>query len=255
MRFLFALLSLALSAVAPAAQAPVSPPPSATNIVGILAAANGGSGIANSFTASWTGWSGNDSVPGLGQANTFTAGNSFTAGLAVSTSGSTHALTVTDTGSSGSNLKIVGNGASTPSKTFRVNTGKLQLANDAYSAIIWTVDDSGNQTLPATITVAQSVGTGVTSTATAAGTTALSATSTQLQIFTGSSTQTVTLPAAAMFGAGLAAHFVLINRSSGSVSWARSGSDTINGGTSSVAVTTNTVSLIWSDGVSAWYTK
>jgi hypothetical protein len=96
---------------------------------------------------------------------------------------------------------------------------------------------------------------GVASTATAAGTTTLTATSLGVQIFTGATTQTVQLPAANLFGAGISVTYTLINRSSGSVSWQRAGSDTINGATSTVAVTSNTASTIYSDGVSAWYTK
>ncbi len=100
----------------------------------------------------------------------------------------------------------------------------------------------------------QNIAKGVASTATAAGTTTLTNASTGVQIFTGATTQTIQLPAANLFGAGICVAFAAINRSSGIVSWARAGSDTINGGTTNVDVATLTTGTIVSDGVSAWYT-
>jgi hypothetical protein len=64
--------------------------------------------------------------------------------LTVTTTGSNGSLVVVDTGSNGGNIKIIGNGASTPSKHIRVNSGVLQIINDAYSGTLWSIDDSGN---------------------------------------------------------------------------------------------------------------
>jgi hypothetical protein len=60
------------------------------------------------------------------------------------TSGSTSGAVLTDTGSAGANLKMVGNGATTPSKTIRVISGNWQLVNSAYNGVILTVGDTGN---------------------------------------------------------------------------------------------------------------
>lgn len=83
------------------------------------------------------------------------AANAFTA--AQSITGSGVLLTVTDSSAasqfsslfrntasaSGVGIKLVGNGATTPSKTIRVQSGALQIVNDAYSAAIWTLSDAG----------------------------------------------------------------------------------------------------------------
>lgn len=71
------------------------------------------------------------------------AGN-FTAQSSITTSGSTRSLLITDTGINGSNISLVGNGVTTPSKHVRVNNGVFQIINDAYSSIIASIDDSGN---------------------------------------------------------------------------------------------------------------
>lgn len=92
-------------------------------------------------------------------------------------------------------------------------------------------------------------------TATAAGTTTLTNASSGVQIFTGSTTQTVQLPAANLFSANISVHFMLINRSTGTVSWQRAGTDNINGATSNVAIPTLTTQDIYSDGVANWYTR
>lgn len=66
---------------------------------------------------------------------------------------------------SGANLQFIGDGATTPKKTIRVHGGILQIANSAYSAILLSLDDSGNLTAgaglsftPATTTTAPSAG-------------------------------------------------------------------------------------------------
>lgn len=94
---------------------------------------------------------------------------------------------------------------------------------------------------------------GVTSTATAAGTTTLTNASTKVQIFTGTNTQTINFPAANVFGAGVAVEFIVINRSTGTVTPTRAGSDTfVGGGTTDPITTLNQVYYV-SDGVSVWY--
>lgn len=101
---------------------------------------------------------------------------------------------------------------------------------------------------------AKGIGVGPTSTATAAGTTTLTATSTVFQIFTGSTTQSVTLPAANVFGSGIGYTLILKNESSGTVTINRAGSDTIYN-TSSVTSVTATAGMgiiLISDGVSKW---
>jgi hypothetical protein len=78
MRALLLLLAVAVGWCAdPPVNIGLGPAPvSSSTFSGVLAPANGGSGVANTHTATWTGWTGNDSVPGLGQANAFTAVNS-----------------------------------------------------------------------------------------------------------------------------------------------------------------------------------
>lgn len=94
---------------------------------------------------------------------------------------------------------------------------------------------------------------GATSTATAAGTTTLTSASTKVQIFTGTTTQTINFPAANVFGAGIAVEFIVINRSTGTVTPTRAGSDTFVGGGTTDPITTLNQAYYVSDGVSVWY--
>ena len=96
---------------------------------------------------------------------------------------------------------------------------------------------------------------GITSIATAAGTTTLVWSSSGVIKFTGTTTQTVQLPAAALFGAGISVHYVVFNESTGTVTLARAGSDTINAAATTYAILTTLAVDVYSDGVSAWYTK
>ncbi len=91
----------------------------------------------------------------------------------------------------------------------------------------------------------------VTSTATAAGTTVLTPVSAPVQIFTGSTTQSVTLPLANSVSAGRTLNFTIKNRSSGSVTVNRAGSDTIDGGTSTVIASNASITLV-SNGSNEW---
>ena len=54
--------------------------------------------------------------------------------------------------SSGANVKLIGNGITAPSKTFRVLNGRMQVINDAYTSVISDLDDSGNLTITGNIT-------------------------------------------------------------------------------------------------------
>jgi hypothetical protein len=94
---------------------------------------------------------------------------------------------------------------------------------------------------------------GVTSTATAAGTTTLTNASTVVQIFTGATTQTVQLPAANLYGAGISVCFEVINRSTGTVTAQRAGADTFDGGGTTDAILTLTTRRYRSNGVSQWH--
>jgi len=98
-----------------------------------------------------------------GSALSVTGGN-YSSGVALTLTGSyvgagtTGLLTISDTANlNGANLRIVGNGSTTPSKTIRVVSGSLQLTNDAYTAVLLQITDSGaatfNSTSGPTITV------------------------------------------------------------------------------------------------------
>jgi hypothetical protein len=94
---------------------------------------------------------------------------------------------------------------------------------------------------------------GVTSTATAAGTTTLDRSSTPIQVFTGSTTQGVTLPAANLYGSNIGVSFIIKNRSSGTVTVNRAGSDTIDGATSfTLTGGANAAVHLISNGSSEW---
>lgn len=92
---------------------------------------------------------------------------------------------------------------------------------------------------------------GITSTATAAGTTTLTNASKTVQIFTGTTTQTVQLPAANATGAGYAIVYVIKNRSTAAITVQRAGTDSLENGTSTTLNSGDAVFLC-SDGVSNW---
>lgn len=65
----------------------------------------------------------------------------------------TAALIISDAGNSaGVNLRLIGNGVSTPKKTVRVFNGILSVANDAYTLEILSLTDVGNLLVSGTIT-------------------------------------------------------------------------------------------------------
>ena len=53
-------------------------------------------------------------------------------------------LYISDAGSNGVSIKLTGNGATTPSKFLRVFNGEFNIVNNAYTADLLTLDDSGN---------------------------------------------------------------------------------------------------------------
>lgn len=67
--------------------------------------------------------------------------------ITVNTGGSANSLIINDTGVNGANLSLRGNGANTPTKTMRAYDGNLEFVNNAYSAVIATLADSGQFTV------------------------------------------------------------------------------------------------------------
>jgi hypothetical protein len=72
----------------------------------------------------------------------------------IKTSGSSTSLVITDTGGNGANIKLVGNGATTPNKHIRANAGSLQVINSDYSAQLFTLSDAGNAWFAGTLSAA-----------------------------------------------------------------------------------------------------
>jgi|688.fasta_scaffold06160_32 hypothetical protein len=119
----------------------------AANVTGTVAVANGGTGL-TSVTA-------NRLLYGNGTSALQTSANftyngttqAITAGaataLSLTTSGSTASLSIADTGVAGASIGMFGNGATTPNKYFRVNNGVYQIVNNAYSAVIFQLSDTG----------------------------------------------------------------------------------------------------------------
>lgn len=131
--------------------------------------------------------------------------------------------------------------------------GKMLISDTTEASAVTTAAAvlSGGLAVTKNALLAQGVGVGVTSTATAAGTTTLTSTSKTLQIFTGSTTQTITLPAANVFGSGIGQILIIKNRSSGALTVNRAGSDTIDGGTTTNVATGVSITLI-SNGSTEW---
>ncbi len=73
--------------------------------------------------------------------------NNFTVPQTI-TDSSTGALTIVGTGVNGVNLKLIGNGLVTPSKVLRVINGVFDIINDAYTAVIMSLDDLGDFSVP-----------------------------------------------------------------------------------------------------------
>ena len=81
-----------------------------------------------------------------------TGTSSAAASFTTSGSGTGGTIAVTDTGTNGAIIKMVGNGATTPNKFLNVLSGVFRIVNSAYSVAIMTLDDSGNLTAAANVT-------------------------------------------------------------------------------------------------------
>lgn len=78
----------------------------------------------------------------LGVTGTTTLNNA----LSVTTSGLTTGISLTDTGASGANIRLAGNGGATPIKFIRSFGGNLEVVSSTYAAVLLTVSDTGNLT-------------------------------------------------------------------------------------------------------------
>lgn len=86
--------------------------------------------------------------------------------LGITSTNATGSIIVTDTGTSGANIKLVGSGATTPNKTIRAFNGNFAVVNNAYSAEILTLTDAGALTVSGNVTANGTVLTGNTGTVT-----------------------------------------------------------------------------------------
>lgn len=86
-----------------------------------------------------------------GSANVAWTLTEIAAGQTITTSGSSASIIISDTGASGANIRLTGNGATTPSKTIRAQSGMFQVINNAYTAPCMSVDDAGNFTANANV--------------------------------------------------------------------------------------------------------
>lgn len=89
-----------------------------------------------------------------------------------------------------------------------------------------------------------------TTTATAAGTTILNVASTQIQIFTGTTTQTVTMPVATALANGM--YWVITNNSTGVVTVQSSGANTIQAMAASSQLTITCINTAGGTGTASW---
>lgn len=108
-----------------------------THISGTLAVGNGGTGL-TSLTANY--------IPYGAGTSAFASSANFTyngSALSVTSSGQVSTLNITDTGASGTSIKLTGNGATTPNKYIRVFNGNFQVINSSYGASIFTLTDAG----------------------------------------------------------------------------------------------------------------
>jgi microcystin-dependent protein len=92
----------------------------------------------------------------------FTAPEAITIAAATGNPGLT--ISQVNNTTNGAQLKLVGNGATTPSKTLRVLGGTLNVLNDAGTTSILTLTDGGNITVPGTVTSGAIVAPSVTTT-------------------------------------------------------------------------------------------
>jgi hypothetical protein len=100
----------------------------------------------------------------LNQSSNFTYNGTA---LGVTSTNATGSIIVTDTGTSGANIKLVGNGVTTPNKTIRAFNGNFAVVNNAYSSEILTLTDAGALTVPSSVTASNHIGAGTGLTGTA----------------------------------------------------------------------------------------
>lgn len=132
--------------------------------------------------------------------------------------------------------------------TYSHQFDRLQFGIGGSTKGLW---NSSSLNVTGTVINTQGIGWGVLSTATATATSSLSSTSAAVQVFTGTLTQQVNLPAANLLGAGIAVMYVIKNRSTGVVTVKAAGADLIDGAPTATLNTTTSVTLV-SDGVSEW---
>lgn len=104
-------------------------------------------------TLSVTGTSSHTGNATFGGTVTVTGATTVNNTLSLTTTNSTSTITVTDTGTSGANIKLAGNGVTTPSKSIRAYNGNFEIINDGYSAAIFRVADNGNTSVLGTLAV------------------------------------------------------------------------------------------------------
>jgi|SRR6185437_6899610 len=101
------------------------------------------------------------SVVHIAGTETITGSKTFTNNVGVTTSGSNGSLTITDAGSAGANVKLVGGGSTPTNKYIRCNAiGNFSIVNNAGTGALLTIDDSGNGTFAGTLTCTTSNATG-----------------------------------------------------------------------------------------------
>jgi hypothetical protein len=124
---------------------------------------------------------------------------------------------------------------------------------DATSASTGAMRLSGGASFTKNTIHAQGLGWGVTSTVSSASPVTLTTASTAIQIFTGTTAQTLNFPAANAFGAGIGYMLIVVNEDSLAVTSTRAGADTFfPGGATTDTVAASTVTRYVSDGVSKW---
>lgn len=145
------------------------------------------------------------------------------------------------TPASGAFTTLTANGAVTATGT-----------TDSTSITTGTIVNSGGEAIAKSLLFGGGLGQSFATTVTAAGTTTLTVASPTVEVFSGSTTQTVNLPAANGYGAGVGITYTVVNNSTGSVTLTRAGADTFQGGATTLAVTGGSTQTITSDGVSVW---
>jgi hypothetical protein len=89
-------------------------------------------------------------------------GGTVSGSFAVTNTNNTQGFVVTDTSANGVNIRLVGNGVTTPSKYIRAVDGVFQIVNSAYTGVPFQVTDAGALTITGAFNGA---GTGLTGTA------------------------------------------------------------------------------------------